>query len=207
MSTDFQTFLSQHSLKGKSSTTPITHTRIGEPSLNIYGGSYHIPENKLDQFYTLYYNYVFVKGYKEYLTETQNGNSMAVDLDFRYSYDTTEKQYTSQTIQDIICLYGQVIKEYLKVEENMPFNVYVYEKAHVNRIADKQITKDGLHIVFGLKVDFQTQLFIRQKVLEQIKDVVELPLINTWEDVLDEGISKGSNKWQLYGSRKPNHHS
>ncbi len=79
------------------------------------------------------------------------------------------------------------------------------EKAHVNRVADKQITKDGLHMVFALKVDFQTQLFIRQKVIQQIKDVAELPLINTWEDVLDEGINKGSNEWQLYGSRKPNH--
>jgi hypothetical protein len=152
MSTDFQTFLSQHSLKGKGSITPITHTRIGEPSLNIYGGSYHIPENKLDPFYTLYYDNVFVKGYNEYLTETQNGNSMAVDLDFRYSYDTTEKQYTKETIDDIVCLY-EVIKEHLKVEENVPFNVFVYEKAHVNRIADKQITKDGSHIVFALKVD------------------------------------------------------
>lgn len=203
MSNDFQTFLSQHSVKGLNA--PITHTRIGAKEFNIYGGSYHIPENELDQFYALYYDYVFVKGYKEYLTETQNGNCMAVDLDFRYSYDKTEKQYTKQTIEDIICLYGEVIKEHLKVEENVPFNVFAYEKAHVNRVADKQIVKDGLHIVFAIKVDFQTQLFIRQKVLEQIKDVVELPLINTWEEVLDEGISKGSNKWQLYGSRKPNH--
>jgi hypothetical protein len=51
----------------------------------------------------------------------------------------------------------------------VPFNaVYVYEKSHINRIADKQITKDGLHLAFALKVDFQTQLFIRQKVLEEI---------------------------------------
>ncbi len=35
---------------------------------------------------------------------------MAVDLDFRYSYDTTKKQYTKEIIEDIICLYyGQVI--------------------------------------------------------------------------------------------------
>jgi hypothetical protein len=141
MSNDFQTFLSQHSLP-KGSTAPITHTRIGDQSLNIYGDSYHIPENKLDQFYVLYYDYAFVKGYKEYLTETQNGNSMAVDLGFRYSYDTTEKQYTKETIDDIVCLNSEVIKEHLKLEEDVPFNVYVYEKAHANRIADKQITKD-----------------------------------------------------------------
>jgi len=29
------------------------------------------------------------------------------------------------------------------------------------------------------------------------------PLINTWDSVLDEGISKGKTNWQLFGSRKP----
>jgi hypothetical protein len=32
---------------------PITHTRIGDKSLNIYGGKYFIPENELPTFYKL----------------------------------------------------------------------------------------------------------------------------------------------------------
>jgi P4 family phage/plasmid primase-like protien len=31
----------------------------------------------------------------------------------------------------------------------------------------------------------------------------DLPLINDWPSVLDEGISKGKTNWQLFGSRKP----
>lgn len=36
-----------------------------------------------------------------------------------------------------------------------------------------------------------------------LPDYCDLPLINTWESVLDEGISKGKTNWQLFGSRKP----
>lgn len=201
---DLQTFLFQHSVK-KGSNIPITHTRIGDNELNIYGGSYHIPKNDLDMFYELYYDYVFVKQKNEYLTEKQNGNAMVVDIDFRYSYDTTEKQYTKQTIEDIIVLYGEVIKKVLNVEENIPFNVFVFEKQNVNRLADKQITKDGIHIMFGLKVDFIVQQEIRKEIIKEISDIIEIPLINTWEDVFDEGISNGPTNWQLYGSKKPNH--
>ncbi|MEE9571491.1 MAG: phage/plasmid primase, P4 family, partial [Candidatus Neomarinimicrobiota bacterium] len=37
-----------------------------------------------------------------------------------------------------------------------------------------------------------------------MRDILQdLPLINSYEDVLDRGISKGTTNWQLYGSRKP----
>ena len=32
-----------------------------------------------------------------------------------------------------------------------------------------------------------------------------MPIINTWDDVLDEGVIKGYTNWQLYGSCKPQH--
>ena len=34
-----------------------------------------------------------------------------------------------------------------------------------------------------------------------------MPLQNTWDEVLDEGITKGTTNWQLYGSRKPGNES
>jgi 3-phenylpropionate/cinnamic acid dioxygenase small subunit len=33
----------------------------------------------------------------------------------------------------------------------------------------------------------------------------ELPIINTWDAVVDEGVCRGHSNWQLYGSRKPGH--
>ena len=64
---DLGEFLSNHNAKtlGKSST----HTRIASPELNIYGGSYSIEPAELPLYYRLYYESVFVKGRKEYLTE------------------------------------------------------------------------------------------------------------------------------------------
>jgi len=34
---------------------------------------------------------------------------------------------------------------------------------------------------------------------------LDLPLTNSYDDIFDEGISKGCINWQLYGSKKPNH--
>ena len=44
--------------------------------------------------------------------------------------------------------------------------------------------------------------------IEKAKEEFDyLPIINTWEDVFDEGICKGTVNWQLYGSKKPDHKS
>ena len=49
-------------------------------------------------------------------------------------------------------------------------------------------------------------MLLRSKVLSELQVLWEdLPIINSWEDVLDEGVTKGHVNWQLYGSRKPNH--
>ena len=47
------------------------------------------------------------------------------------------------------------------------------------------------------------QLIIREKIIEVLPEMWDLPLINSWDSVLDEGISTGKTGWQLFGSRKP----
>jgi P4 family phage/plasmid primase-like protien len=52
------------------------------------------------------------------------------------------------------------------------------------------------------------QQILRERLLEKLPTISEfedLPLTNTWDKVLDEGISKGKTNWQLFGSRKPGH--
>ena len=46
---------------------------------------------------------------------------------------------------------------------------------------------------------------LREKMLDKLEEMWggDLPVQNSWDSVLDEGISKGSTNWQLYGSRKP----
>ena len=67
---DLTEFLAKHSAKNDKGQ-PSTHTRIPDKDLNIYAGSYIIPKEELPVFYNLYYDNVFNKKRKEYLTEKQ----------------------------------------------------------------------------------------------------------------------------------------
>jgi hypothetical protein len=201
---DLGEFLSNHNAKtlGKSST----HTRIASPELNIYGGSYSIEPAELPLYYRLYYESVFVKGRKEYLTEAQQKDGtgpILVDFDFRYDFSVTDRQHTVGHIQDVVQLYLEELKELLIFREKTPFPIFVMEKPHVNRVVDKNITKDGIHMIIGIQMDHVLQMMLRDRILEKLKDIWELPLTNDWPGVLDEGISKGVINWQMYGSQKP----
>ena len=209
---DLSEFLSKHSAKitdntnNTNSIIPHTHTRIPDKELNIYGASYIIPQETLPEFYALYYQHIFVKKKKEYLTEKQleKNAPLLVDFDFRYVYDKVEtRQHTKENIIDMIVLYLDELKNYFIFEENKPFDIFIFEKPDVNRLEDKSMTKDGIHMMICLQVDHTMQIMIRDKILDKLPEIWELPLINNWDSVLDKGISKGSTNWQLFGSRKP----
>jgi P4 family phage/plasmid primase-like protien len=202
---DLKEFLAKHSAKNVEGGE-ITHTRIGSKDYNVYGGSYCIPKEDIEEFYDLYYNDVFLKKHIEYLTEKQlsENGPIVVDFDFRYNHDVETRKHTKEHIQDIIALiYLEIIKEFFLFEDKKPFSVYVFEKPDVNRLTDGSLTKDGIHMIIGIKMDHIMQTILREKVLKKIPEICDLPLINTWDSVLDEGISKGTTNWQLYGSRKP----
>jgi len=200
---ELKDFLAKHSAKAVPGAQ-FTHTRIGDKDLNIYGGSYVIPKEELALFHSLYYDHVIVKKNNEHLTERQIDNGpMAVDFDFRYNHDVEIRQHTKEHIQDMILLYLEEIKEYFVFEENKPFDIFIFEKPNVNRLADGSVTKDGIHMIIGIQIDNIIQMMIRDKIINKLQDVWDLPLINTWDSVLDEGISKGTTNWQLFGSRKP----
>ena len=205
---DLNEFLAKHSAKNVSngnSSLSISHTRIPDKELQIYAGAYIIPKEDLSTFYKLYYDYVFEKKRKEYLTEKQleSGGPMAVDFDFRYNHDVSERKHTRDHVRDMICVYLDELKEYFIFEESKPFSIYIFEKPNVNRLADGSLTKDGIHMIIGIQIDHIIQMMIREKMITTLPDYMDLPLINTWESVLDEGISKGTTNWQLFGSRKP----
>ena len=202
-------FLAKHSISQLKILDPdkkyeVTHTRIASKQLNVYGGSYHIPREELKEFFKLYYEDVFVRGNNEYLTEKQiEDGPILVDFDFRYDYEITGKQHNLGHIEDIIQLYLDELKNFFIFEENVTFPIFVMEKLHVNRVTDKNITKDGIHMYIGIKMDHTLQMILREKIISKIGDIWDLPLKNDWESILDEGISKGCTNWQLFGSQKP----
>jgi len=204
---DLNEFLAKHSAKNepKGEQLNFTHTRIPDKDHNIYGGSYVIPKEELPLFYSLYYDSIFVKKRKEYLTEKQLdlGGPMAVDFDFRYSHDVISRQHKEEHITDMVCEYLDAIKECYLVDPEKQFDIFILEKPNVNRLADGSLTKDGIHMLIGLQIDHPMQMVIRDKMIQRLSDVWDLPLINGFDSVLDEGISKGKTNWQLFGSRKP----
>ena len=199
-------FLIQHSAS-KFKDKVVTHTRIGDKdkTKQIYGGSYVIEKEELPIFRELYYDHVFVKKNKEHLTEVQfkDGGPICVDFDFRYSYDITERQHNSEHIQDMILLYLEVLKELFEFDSSETFDIIIQEKPNVNRLEDKKVTKDGIHMLINIKADHITQQILRDRIIKEIPQIWELPLTNEWASVLDEGISKGTTNWQLFGSCKP----
>ena len=197
-------FLAKHSAKQTKDQSP-THTRIPNDELNIRGGAYIIPNEELPLFHKLYYEHIFVNKKKEYLTEKQleNNGPIAVDFDFRYNFNVDTRLHTPEHIQDMILIYLDELKEYFIFEENKPFSIYIFEKQNVNRLADGTMTKDGIHMIIGIQMDRIMQQMLREKIIQKLPEIWDLPFINTWESILDEGISKGKTNWQLYGSRKP----
>ena len=183
-----------------------THTRIGDKALNIGGGVYTIPPAVLPIFWSKYYSHVFENGKQEYLTEKQNPEQgpVMVDFDFRYETSITKRQHTKEHIVDMVGVYFDTLATLVEIPHEVDIPVYIFEKGDVNQLDD--VTKDGIHMMIGLIVDRPIQRMLRSRLLKELPDIwTDLPITNTWNDVLDEGISRGHTNWQLYGSRKPGH--
>lgn len=181
----------------------ITHTRMGGGQTGVRPGRFHISDADRETFYQLYCDHVFVKKQFEYLTELREPEKgpLLVDLDFRYAATVKERLHTENHILDFLMLYLEELKQFYSFQSEQTIPIYVMEKPGVNCVAD--CTKDGIHFLFGMQMCAELQLMLRQRILSQIADVLDLPLINSWEKVLDEGISASTIGWTLYGSCKP----
>jgi len=206
---NYNNFIQAH-YTNKESGKPSTNTRIGDKTSGIGGGSFHIPTEIYEsEFLPLYYSEVVAKNKKEYLTEKQlstGDGPILVDIDLRFDYGVLARQYNPTQIEDMVSIYLDELKQMYQFDEDTEFQVYIFEKRTVNRVEDKQITKDGIHMIIGIQADHTTQLILRKNVMPKLGEAWgDLPITNSWDEVLDEGISAGHINWQLYGSRKPNH--
>ena len=184
-------------------TDKYTHTRIGSKENKIYGGIYNITNN--DTFLDNYFDHVFVNNNKEFLTEKQNIENapLVIDIDMRYNNDINERQHTKEHIVDLINLYLETISKIYLINDKLNIEIFVMEKPTINKSEDK--VKDGIHIIIGLSVHKAGQIILRDMILDNLKEIwSDLPLINDKSELIDEGVTRGSVNWQMYGSRKPN---
>lgn len=186
--------------------TPHTHTRIGDKEKNISGGRFAIPDSEYESFMQLYYQSILVSHQREHLTERQLDvdGPILVDIDLRYAPSIKTRQHESDHVVDMMDLYMRTLAKMLDFPDNAQVEFFGMEKPDVNCLLDK--TKDGIHLVIGLAMDRPVQRLLRCRILKPLAELwSDLPIINTWEDVLDEAVTKGSANWQMYGSRKPGH--
>jgi len=182
----------------------ITHTRIGDKTKKIAGGSYHIPDADYANTMELYHQAVFVEGRLEYMTEKQRSpiKRVNIDIDLRYDKKITKRQHTPSHIIDMVMLHADKILEIAAIPDNTTIDVFVMHKPDVNIVENK--TKDGIHVILDMQMHCSLHLLLRQEVLKCLKNIWDdLPITNSWDDVYDEGVTKGNANWQMYGSRKP----
>ena len=179
------------------------------------GAAYSIPDDKLEEFYNLYYNAIFTENHCDHLVEQQikEGNvPLLVDIDLRYDNHIKERQYKPEDVIGVIECYLEVLnKIYDFTNFKDDFYIYIMEKENVNPC--EEYTKDGVHIIFGINVLREYQSYIRSQVVNSISNFISIPNIKIkegkddidYEEIFDLAISSGSSGWQLYGSCKPQH--
>lgn len=209
---NYDTFMRNHKINS-GDDKPSTNTRIGDKEkkdTNIFAGNFHIPDEEYAQFLQLYHDEIIAKNKNEYLTEAQlkTNGPLLIDLDFRFPLSVKERQYTKDHIDDLVNEYLDQLKTMYQFEEGSQFPIYVLEKPTVNCVEAKNITKDGIHLIIGIKIERKAQILLRKRMLVKLAQLWEnsdLSFTNPIEEVLDEGISNGPTNWQLYGSGKPHH--
>jgi P4 family phage/plasmid primase-like protien len=204
---ELMAFLNGHTITQNQVGVKPTHIRIGNRA-DIYGGKYFIPEEEYNHFISLYHNAVIRHGAKEYLAEFQSPPNMrpiVVDIDLKYNGDTREKQHTSQHIEELIELYVAELKTMFQFEDTHKITCYVTEKPNVAVTDTENYVRDGIHLLFNILATKDCQEILRTRILAIVESSSwnTLPITNSWSDVFDLMVSKGTVPWQIYGSRKP----
>lgn len=182
-----------------------THTSIGDPP-----GSWHIPDNLLNYFYTFYCETCFKYKINLHLTERHKSVSpILIDLDFRYDNEHPNRLFDIEFINKIVLLYNKIIKScYKNLDENL-LEAYILLKENPIYDSNNNKYKDGIHIVYPYLVTKpDIQKYFRRCILTQYKTELKeifssIHCINDYGDIFDDKVIYDTN-WQLYGSKKPN---
>lgn len=172
--------------------------------LNLNGGKYNIPDNKLDEFYRTY-NKSLNKKEKIHLVEVHKETGpILIDIDLRLPQTKINRQYKSEDIQKIVEVYNNVILDYLKVD-NSKLLCFIFEKPKPS--SDSNCIKDGIHLMYPfIHTKPNVQYAIRKEVIEQFSNgqyLKHLDLTNKLDDVFDNSVIY-KNGWIMYGSSKLN---
>jgi P4 family phage/plasmid primase-like protien len=190
--------------------TKITHTALPNPGVRS-GGSYHIPVDKMEAFYQVYYNDVFNNSQIYHLTEAhhQEVSPILIDLDFRQKSEDNpdvKKIYTDEDIKTYLRVFHKVLSQYIDEDVLNEHEIaYVMEKKKAVK-GKGNLIKDGIHIVYPtLCPPYKIQFLARHDMVEN-KEIQELfkkmNVSNDIRNIIDLSVIRANN-WFMYGSTKP----
>ena len=179
--------------------------RYSHLGMQLFAGSYYIPEEQVSTFHKKYYEHVFTLSGKCDLIESHKELCCLIyDIDLTIPKDegsTRKKQsrgYTTESVLNFIQAATKIASKYIDAPPNA-FDAFVFEKAKPTVRKDK--VKDGIHIMFPYIVTTPAvQHLFREELLVLAKHMFE-HATNDIEDIIDAAIIE-RNGWMMLGSCK-----
>ena len=176
----------------------------------VFWGKFSILDDDLEEFYNLY-SRVLGKVNMHFIEKPKEVGPLLIDIDWHFSLENNERQYSEDDIKYIIMLTNKIIKRYYKCKGGY-YRAFVMEKDKPSPIIKKnQKTgyKDGLHIIYPhLKLPVIMRYVILDELQEEIENDIKcgeglanIPSTNSLDDIVDKCIVN-QNGWCLYGSKK-----
>ena len=144
-----------------------------------------------------------------FVEKIQNNSALVIDLDIKYKDLYDERQYSNETINNILKFFFSKIEILFDLEPSN-YQVWLFEKPNIRKIEKdgKYKCKDGIHLLFpNIKASKELYRHLIELIYED-KDIFEQILKDTCvnvpnnsvEEIVDKSIY--STNWLLYGSCK-----
>lgn len=168
-------------------------------AIHPFKGCFHVPDDILNNFWTLYQNYVFAPENKIGLTELPGEYMpLIVDVDISIPGTNLQSLYTQEQIKKVIVVYQEAIKSVIAKDDDKFYTCIFLSKSPY--IRDKKECRHGFHLHFPYAVF--TKDFLKNYFVNKISKILDDKKI-MWEGAkVDNACSYGSTPWLLYGSSK-----
>lgn len=190
-----QKFLDAHRAETKSGLE--THQLFG------HGILYSIPDEKMDEFYRLYCNYVANNGPLTITEKMTRIGPLRVDLDFLYDGHVEDHRHTRAMTIAFVKAYMAEAAKYVEIKDIT--DVFVMEKPEPTFYPGKKESKSGIHLVVPeVRVNRNIELAIRNTLLPKMDEFFPgLDLKKDWRETYDKSPLNHTSWWALLGSKKP----
>lgn len=176
----------------------ITHTSMGD-----LRGTWSIPKDVYAEFIRLYKRIVK----KATLSMVERSPVIApffFDADFHIEND--ERCYTNKHIEETIKRINNIVSRYYDINDST-LEAFVFEKPSPNKQDDKDIYKDGFHIMYPyLILDVKDRYFVYHRFMESVDNknyIKDIDYLNEIKDIFDKSVIY-DNGVLMYGSSKKN---